>query len=150
MRWLSLTAGIALIALAFAAATRVADTRQGLIAEVITLLAGLVGTSLVLYGLFANVRASPLRRTPTPSIEPAPPAAVPSAREFVIGAGGLILAAVLLGGLALSGGLQWAGLGLILLLPMVAGSAYLCIRFLRAPRRDWRVDLWRPKRSRGS
>ena len=54
MRWVSLGAGIALTVLAFAAATRVADTREGLIAEVITLLAGLAGISLLLYGLIGG------------------------------------------------------------------------------------------------
>jgi len=27
---------------------------------------------------------------------------------------------------------MWAGFGLALLLPMIAGSVYLCVRFLRA------------------
>lgn len=39
---------------------------------------------------------------------------------------------ILLGGLALSGGGLWLGLGFALLLPMIAGSVYLCVRFLRA------------------
>ena len=146
MRWLSLTAGIALVVVAFAAGSRVADTRQGLIAEVIALLAGLVGISLVLYGLFANVRPPAPGQTRAQARAAVRPAQVPSARDLVIGVGGLALAAVLLSGLGVSGGLAWAGLGLVLLLPMVAGSAYLCIRFLRAPRRDWKIDLWRPKR----
>jgi hypothetical protein len=127
VRWLSLSAGIVLIAVAFAAATRVADTREGLIAEVITLLAGLLGISLVLYGLFAG--RAPARST-TPHA-PAP-ARAPSTREFTIGAGGLALAVLLIGGLIVSAGWQWGALGLVLLLPMIIGSAYLCGRFLRA------------------
>jgi hypothetical protein len=142
VRWLSLTTGVALVAIAFAAATRVADTRDGLISEVITLLAGLVGISLLLYGLFANMRRpAPTPRAPRPTTTAA--RAAPSANALVIGGGGIALAAVLLGGLAISGGLLWAGLGLILLLPMVAGSAYLCVRFLRSPERDWTIDLKR-------
>ena len=143
MRWLSLGAGVALVAIAFAAATRVADTREGLISEVITLLAGLVGISLILYGLFANVRPS---RTTAQAARPTnseKKQTVPTANALVIGGGGIVLAAVLLTGLAISGGVLWAGLGLILLLPMVAGSAYLCIRFVRSPERDWTIDLRR-------
>lgn len=126
MRRLSLIAGIALVAIAFGAATRVTDTREGLIAEVITLLAALVGISLVLYGLLAGPRPAgtpPLLR---------PPARTPSAKDFAIGAFGLGLAAILIGGLGITAGLQWAALGSVLLLPMIAGSAVLCARFLRA------------------
>ncbi len=143
MRWLSLSAGVALVVIAFAAATRVADTREGLMSEVVTLLAGLGGISLILYGLLTNARrasTSPEASRPVPSS--APPA-VPNANGLVIGSGGIVLAAVLVVGLAISGGLLWAGLGLILLLPMVAGSAYLCARFLRARERDWSIDLKR-------
>jgi len=126
VRRLSLVAGAALIVIAFASATRVADTREGLIAEVITLLSGLVGVSLLLYGLLAGAA----RPAPRPSI-PAP-ARPPSSREFAIGAAGLGLAALLVGGLAISAGWQWAALGSVMLLPMIAGSAFLCGRFLRA------------------
>jgi hypothetical protein len=143
LRWLSLGAGVALVAIAFAAATRVADTREGLISEAITLLAGLVGISLVLYGLFANARPA---RTTAQAARPTrteKKQTVPTANALVIGGGGIVLAAGLLAGLAISGGLLWAGLGLILLLPMVAGSAYLCIRFVRSPERDWTIDLRR-------
>ena len=59
-------------------------------------------------------------------------ARAPSSREFAIGAAGLGLAAVLIGGLAVSAGWQWAALAAVMLLPMIAGSAFLCGRFLRA------------------
>ncbi|MEO8745833.1 MAG: hypothetical protein ABI334_04160 [Candidatus Dormiibacterota bacterium] len=128
MRWVSLVAGIALVAIAFAAGSRVADTREGLIAEVVALLGGLAGISLVLYGLLAGSRravaSTSVRRSTAPAVRPG--------RDVALGSAGLILAAVLLSGLALSGGWQWAVLGLALLLPMIAGSAYLCARFLRA------------------
>ena len=130
MRWISLVAGIVFVALAFAAATRVADTRDGLIAEVVTLFSGLAGVSLVLYGLFARPRPKPAAAAATRAAQARPP----SARDFAIGAGGLGLAAILLGGLFISAGWQWAALGLVILLPMIAGSAYLCGRFLLANR----------------
>jgi hypothetical protein len=129
MRWISLIAGIAFVALAFAAATRVADTREGLVAEVVTLFSGLAGVSLVLYGLFAGVRPASRRGV---ARTPAPPPRAPSSRDLAIGAGGLGLAAALLGGLFISAGWQWAALGFVILLPMIAGSAFLCGRFLLA------------------
>jgi hypothetical protein len=128
VRWLSLVVGFGLVVIAFVAASRVADTRDGLIAEVITLLAGLVGVSLVLYGLLAGAR--PASRQPVPQ---APATArTPSARELTIGAAGLVISVILIGGLAISAGWQWAALGSVMLLPMIAGSAFLCVRFLRA------------------
>ena len=128
MRRLSLIAGLVLIAIAFGAATRVADTREGLIAEAITLLAGLVGMSLILYGLFAG--AGP---TPRPAIPLSPPPArTPSTRELAIGVSGLGVATILVGGLEITAGLEWAALGLVVLLPMIVGSAILCARFVRA------------------
>jgi hypothetical protein len=128
VRWLSLVVGFGLVVIAFVAGSRVADTREGLIAEVITLLAGLVGVSLVLYGLLAGTR--PATR---PSVPRAPsPARTPSTRELTIGAAGLVLSVVLIGGLAVSAGWLWAALGSVMLLPMMAGSAFLCVRFLRA------------------
>jgi len=130
VRWISLVAGIVFVALAFAAATRVADTRDGLIAEVVTLFSGLAGVSLVLYGLFARPRPKPAAAAATRAAQARPP----SARDLAIGAGGLGLAAILLGGLFISAGWQWAALGLVILLPMIAGSAYLCGRFLLANR----------------
>lgn len=128
MRWLSLVAGIALVALAFAAATRVSDTRGGLIAEVITLLGGLAGVSLLMYGLTVRKRPAPAA-APPPTVAPLRPR---STNDLVLGGGGIALGLILLGGLALSAGLGWAALGLALLLPMIAGSVYLCVRFLRA------------------
>jgi hypothetical protein len=131
VRWASLVTGVALIALAFAAASRVADTRPGLIAEIITLLAGATGIILATYGLAARRRGAdgaPGRPASTTAQEPRTRAA----RDLVLGGGGLGLALILLTGLALSGGPLWASLGLLLLLPMVAGSVYLCWRFLRA------------------
>jgi hypothetical protein len=128
MRWLALVAGAGLIVLAFGAATHVADTREGLIAEVITLMAGLLGVSLLLYGLLAGA-ARPAPRPATSSPAPSRP---PSGKEFTIGAAGLGLAALLIGGLAITAGLEFAALGSVMLLPMIAGSAFLCGRFLRA------------------
>jgi hypothetical protein len=128
VRRLSLIAGAGLIVIAFAAATFVADTREGLIAEVVTLMAGLVGVILLLFGLLA--RARPASR---PSAAPVSEAVrAPSSREFTLGAAGLGLAVILIGGLGVSAGWQWAALGSVMLLPMIAGSAFLCGRFLRA------------------
>jgi hypothetical protein len=128
VRRLSLVAGAGLIVIAFAAATFVADTREGLIAEVVTLMAGVVGVSLLLYGLLAHARPASRR-----SVSSGPePARAPSSRDFTIGAAGLGLAVILIGGLAVSAGWQWAALGSVMLLPMIAGSAFLCGRFLRA------------------
>jgi TctA family transporter len=126
VRWLSLIAGAGLIAIAFGAATLVADTREGLIAEVITLMAGLFGVSLLLYGMLARTRPAP-----RPAAFVTPASRAPSSREFTIGAAGLGLAVILIGGLAVSAGWQWAALGSVMLLPMIAGSALLCGRFLR-------------------
>ena len=117
-----------LIALAFWAATRVANTREGLIAEVITLLAGLAGMMLVFYGLFAGAR--PAARLSAP--RPPAPGRPPSSRDFALGATGLVLAMLLVGGWGISAGWQWAALSGVVLLPMIVGSAILCIRFLRA------------------
>lgn len=113
--------------IAFGAATRVANTREGLIAEVITLLGGLAGVSLVLYGVFARARPVPI----APVARPSAPARPPTAREFAIGVAGLGLAAILIGGLAFTAGWQWAALGSVVLLPMIVWSAYFCARFLR-------------------
>jgi hypothetical protein len=128
VRRLYVLAGVVLIAFAFAAATRVANTREGLIAEVITLLGGLAGMTLVFFGLFSGPRLStrstaPLQRAP---------ARPPSTRDFALGAAGLVLAVLLISGWGISAGWQWAALSVVVLLPMIVGSAVLCIRFLRA------------------
>jgi len=68
----------------------------------------------------------------TPSSASTPIARPRSTRDLVLGAGGVALAVLLLAGLAVSGGLLWAALGLALLLPMLAGCVYLCARFLRS------------------
>lgn len=123
-----LVAGAALVVVAFASATRVADTREGLIAEVVTLLSSLAAVGLLIYGLTARrgqPAASPPQRPPA-SLRPR------TRRDLLFGAGGVVLAVVLVVGLALSGGPLWAGLGLVLLLPMISGSVYLFVRFLRA------------------
>jgi len=127
VRWLSVIAGFALIAIAVAAVTRVSDTREGLIAEIVTLLAAVAGISLSIYGLAARRR---------PASEPAPRAIqLPhprSPKDLKLGGAGIALSLVLLVGLAISGGFLWASLGLALLLPMISGSVYLCVRYLRA------------------
>jgi hypothetical protein len=130
MRWLAIVAGVALIVLAIGAVTRVADTREGLIAEVVTLLGALAGISLLIYGLTARPR-------PHAAVSPRPAAQLASARprssrDIALGAAGILLALVLLIGLGVSGGLIWAAFGLALLTPMVAGCVYLCLRYLRA------------------
>lgn len=132
MRWISLAAGAALVALAFAAATRVSDTREGLIAEVITLLGGLAGVSLLIYGLTARRTSHAPTGTAWRSDLPGKRGGERSRRDILLGAGGILLALILLGGLGFSGGGLWLGLGFALLLPMIAGSVYLCVRFLRA------------------
>ena len=65
MRWLALVIGAVLVAIAFVAAGRVADTREGLMAEVVALLAGLAGVSLVLYAWVAGARPRPAGSTGT-------------------------------------------------------------------------------------
>jgi len=144
VRWLALAIGAALIAIAFVAGGRVADTREGLIAEVVVLLAGLVGVGLVLYAWISGARPRP-GSAPTAAAG-SPVAQVRSATELLVGAVGLLIAAALVGGVALSAGGLWALMGLVLLLPMILGSAFLCVRFFRAPKRDWTIDLRRLKR----
>jgi hypothetical protein len=142
VRWLALASGAVLVAIAFLAGGRVADTRAGLIFEVIALLAGLAGVSLILYGwVEAAARAhtgSPRRPVTVPT-----PVQIRSANELLIGGGGLVIAAVLVTGMGLSAGILWALMGMVLLVPMVIGCAYLCLRFFRAPQRDWKIDLQR-------
>jgi len=67
LRRLSLAAGFALIVLAFAAASRVTDTRAGLVAEIVTLLGGLAGIGLLTYAFAAR-----LRNANRPSPQPSP------------------------------------------------------------------------------
>jgi hypothetical protein len=140
VRWTALGTGVILVVVAFAAATRVADTREGLIYEVVTLLAGLAGVSLLLYGLvatFSNSRlTAPAPTSATPATEQ-----VHNAGELLVGASGLVVAAILLAGIAVTAGGWWALLGSILLLPMIAGCVYLCVTFARGPQRDWKIDL---------
>jgi hypothetical protein len=147
VRWLALAAGAGLVTVAFFAGSRVADTREGLISEVVALFAGLGGVSLILYGwVAANIRnQSPPAGT---SVRSSPAPKVPSANDLLIGSSGLLIAAVLVVGIGLSAGVLWAALGLVLLLPMVIGSAFLCLRFWRSPEREWRFDLTRLTRHR--
>jgi len=130
VRWLALVAGVALILVAIVAVTRVADTREGLVAEVVTLLGALAGVSLLIYGLVARPRPQGVAAPRTaPSMVSA---GTRSARDLALGTAGIALALILLVGLAVSGGLVWAAFGLALLAPMVAGCVYLCLRYLRA------------------
>jgi peptidoglycan/LPS O-acetylase OafA/YrhL len=138
VRSLALVIGAALIAVAFVAAGRVADTREGLIAEVITLLAGLMGVSLVLYAWVSRARPRP---DGAPMPEATPAVQIRSATELVAGAAGLVIAAGLIAGVGLSAGGLWVLMAAVLLLPMILGSGYLCLRFLRAPKREWKIDL---------
>lgn len=141
MRWPALGAGALLIAAAFAAAARVADTREGLVYEVVTLMAGLTGVSFLLYGLVATRSRSRLNApTPRPVATPGDEK-VHNAGELLAGVSGLVVAAILLAGIAVTAGALWALLGSILLLPMIAGCLYLCFAFARGPRRDWKIDL---------
>jgi len=130
VRWLAVVAGMALIAIAVAAVTRVSDTREGLIAEVITLLSALAGISLAIYGFAARHRPGLAPTTAAILVEPQSRAR--SSRDLKLGSGGIALSVVLMVGLAISGGFLWAALGLALLLPMISGSVYLCVRYLRA------------------
>jgi len=146
MRAAAIASGALLIVVAFVAAFGVADTRQGLVDEVVTLLSGLAGAGLLIYGLVPNRSA----RGRLDSSGSAPPgrASPRTANDLVIGIAGLLLAAVLLTGLALSGSWLWAGLGGVLLLPMCIGSGYLVAAFMRDPGRIWRIDFRRLSRRR--
>ena len=141
MRWLALATGAALIVIAFAAGARVADTREGLVFEVIALLAGLAGVSLVLYGWVSGARPRAAITSP-PAIR-APVVQIRSATDLLVGGVGLMIAAGLVAGTAISSGELWALMGFVLLLPMIVGCAYLCLRFLRATKREWKIDLRR-------
>ncbi len=140
-RWIAALAGLALVSIAFIAATQVADTREGLIAEVVTLLAGLGGVVLLLYGLVPKRAAGARDATAaSPSLRRAGPR---SANDLLVGSAGLLVAAALLTGLVMSGGWQWALIGALILLPMVAGCVYLCAAFMAAAERDWTISLRR-------
>lgn len=130
MRWIALVAGAALVVLAFAAASRVTDTREGQVAEAVTLLGGLAGILLLTYAWMARPR--PAAAVGAAASSGAAAERRRSSRDLVLGAGGIALALVLLGGLAFSGGVLWAGFGLALLVPMLAGCVYLCVRFFRS------------------
>jgi hypothetical protein len=146
VRRLALVIGAALIAVAFFAGGRVADTREGLIAEVIALLTALVGVGLVLYWWVSGARPRPA--SAPKARDKAPAVQIRSATELLVGGVGLSIAAALVAGVALSAGELWALMGFVLLLPMILGSAYLCVRFFRAPKRDWSIDLRRLTRLR--
>lgn len=147
VRWRALIPGVILVAVAFASGSHVADTRQGLVFEVITLLGGLAGAGLLLYGLAARTRVPAPDGETIPAAKQRTPPSVRSANDVLIGAGGLVVAAALIGGIAVSSDLLFAFAGLVLLLPMVAGCSYLLIRFARAPKREWRLDLHKLTRS---
>ena len=140
-RPLFIAGGLLLVSVAFIAATNVADTREGLIAEVVTLMSGLAGVGLLLYGLIPKRAAlgSPGPPRPAESQSQGPR----SANDLLLGTLGLVLAVGLLTGLVVSAGWLWALLGAVLLLPMTIGCGYLLAAFIRAPERDWRIDLRR-------
>ena len=140
-RALGVGGGLLLVAVAFIAATRVADTREGLIAEVVTLMSGLTGVILILYGLIP-IRAAPASAGRPPLAEGSRPGPR-TANDLLLGSLGLLLTAVLLTALVLSAGWLWALLGALLLLPMAIGCGYLLAVFIRAPQREWRIDLRR-------
>lgn len=155
VRLLSVIAGLALIAVAAAAETRVDNTRAGVISEVVFLLGGLAGLVLLFYGLFARPGQS-TKLTSQSLITTAPGSKVRSVNDLIVGVAGIVLWVVLLTGLATSGWIVGIALGFIALLPMIIGSVYLSLRFLRGPVRDWRVDLrpirdvFRPKKGSNS
>jgi len=104
------------------------------VAEVVTLLGGLAGIGLLTYAFASRPRATGSSSSSTSRVSrtPALGGRQRSSRDLVLGAGGVVLAVCLLAGLAFSGGPLWAAFGLALLVPMIAGSVYLCLRFLRA------------------
>jgi len=148
MRWMALGAGTLLVVVAFLAGSRVADTREGLIFEVVALLSGLAGVMLLIYGWVSAVAQTPAGPARAP-VTIQQPVRVRTANDLLIGGAGLTIATVLVAGLAVSAGPLWAVLGLVLLLPMAIGAAYLCVRFLRAPFREWKIDLQRLTHRRG-
>ena len=141
-RWVALAAGVCFMAVAFVSVTHVANSRDGLIAEVVTEFAALIGISLTLYGLLAGTRR-PGGRAQTANARAAMTRPVRSVRDLATGIAGLLLALVLLAGIAFNSGVQWAALGSVLLLPMIAGSIYLSVRFVTAPEKSWKLDVRR-------
>jgi hypothetical protein len=139
VRWLALVTGAVLVAIAFFAAGLVADSQEGQVAEDVALLAGLVGVVLIIYAWAGGARARPAVAQPMAAARA--PVQVRSATELLAGAVGLVVALVLIAGVALSAGGLWVIVAVVLLLPMILGSAYLCVRFVRAPQRDWKIDL---------
>lgn len=142
----AIVAGAALIITAFIAAGSVADTRQGQIAEITTLLAGLAGVIVLLYGLVP--RWSDREPRPVSPARRPPDDVARTANDLVLGAGGLVVGGVLIVGLLWSAGWTWALVGGVVLLPMLAGCAYLLALFVRARRREWRIDVRRLTGSR--
>lgn len=135
----AIVAGLALIVIAFIAAGRVADTREGLIAEITTLLAGLAGVIVLLYGLVPTRRRGESgTRPPDRATRDDTPR---SANDLLVGGGGLVVAVILIAGLLWSAGWTWALVGGVVLLPMLAGCGYLVVLFARARRREWRIDV---------
>lgn len=131
IRWAALVSGLGLLALSAIAFTKVADTREGQIAEVVTLLAFGSGFVLLIYGLAARRRSTPPAVAPGELRGGQNSAPRGSPRDLALGAAGVIVSAALVTGLAVTGGLLWAGLGFVILLPMLAGSVYLCWRSIR-------------------
>src|SRR5260370_8057596 len=106
----------------------------------VTLVAGLSGVSFLLYGLVAPM--SRAGRTPqSPRVAPPATQSVHNAGELLIGVAGLMISAVLLGGIAATAGLLWALLGGVFLLPMIAGCVYLCFSFARAEPRQCTIHF---------
>src|SRR5438552_9047082 len=103
MRRISLVAGAALVILAFGAATRVSDTREGLIAEVVTLLGGLAGVGVLVYGLTVRRRESQASTPYVPRRGSAPGergGEIPrprSTRDILLNGGGITVSMILLG-----------------------------------------------------
>ena len=145
-RGAAIIAGAALIITAFIAAGSVADTREGLIAEITTLLAGLAGVIVLLYGLVPRWSGGEPRAA-SPA-RPSPDDVARTANDLVLGAGGLVVGVILIAGLLWSAGWTWALVGGVVLLPMLVGCAYLLALFVRARRRDWRIDVRRLTGSR--
>lgn len=145
-RAVAIVTGVALIVIAFIAAGRVADTREGLIAEITTLLAGLAGVIVLLYGLVPRQQRG--QPAPPPPDRASRDDAPRSANDLLLGVGGFVVAVILVAGLLWSAGWTWALVGAVVLLPMVAGCAYLVVLFARARRREWRIDVRRLTGSR--